>query len=160
MMDSLTDHHTALCFWCDAYRSGVRITHNGTHFIYHTVDWLRIHHTKRFGLIEIAPCVPPAELIADVEASAEQLKALLSQTIPAGLDYWFFHPLSLDYEARPLVAMAAKIGVSVYLEPCRMGVWPVVLPGVKPEVSTSSLPPISPILANHGYTYHYEAYKL
>lgn len=153
------DNHAALSIWCNLYRNGVRVTLNGNAFAFHAVDWLRIHKTKRFGLIEVEPCESSPEVIQTVQANAAELVRLLSQKPPQELIDWWFHPLELQYEARPLAVMAAKLGVAVYLEPCSLGMWPVALPNLKPESMTYSLPELKPILTRAGYAYHREAYR-
>src|SRR5262245_31211761 len=109
-----TDHHEALIVWCELYRSGVRVTYDADEeeFIYHKVDWLRIHNTKRFGLFQIELCNPAPEVIETVERSATILLPLLSQKPPANLKDWWFHPLELYYEGKPLQAMVVKVGVA------------------------------------------------
>ncbi|CAN5771699.1 hypothetical protein BH10CHL1_BH10CHL1_24300 [soil metagenome] len=104
--------------------------------------------------------MPSAELLAEVDGRKDELIALLSQPVPKKLAYWFYHPLYLDYEARPVAVMAAKLGVAIYLRPCSLGIWLEVMEGVAVDSRPFSLPTLSPILQNAGYSYHREAYLI
>lgn len=153
--------YETMCLWCEIYRAGYRITIDNGRFVCHSVDWLRVYNTKQFGRFDIAPTEPPKEIVDTIEANRVDLVALLNKPIVPELSQWFFHPLVLEYEARPLAMMAAKMGLSVHLELCRMGIWPVLVPGEKPEERQSvSLPELAPILRNNGFSYYQESYRM
>lgn len=149
----------ALDYWCDAYRSGYRITHTGASFVYHSVDWLRIQNTRTFGLFDVRPVEPPAELVQTCATYAHLLRPLLTQPVPASLAAWFFHPLSMQYEGVPLLQMAANLGVAVWLLPCRIGVFPLVVKAAV-EKTNAKMPTLAPILAMNGYKFNEEMYNL
>lgn len=148
-----------LDFWCDAYRSGYRITHDGTGFVYESVDWLRISRTHTFGLFDVRPVEPPAELVQACATYAHLLRPLLCQPVPASLERWWYHGLSMQYEGVPLLQMAAKLGVAVWLLPCRLGCFPMVVK-MPVEKTNTKMPTIAPILAMNGYKFNQEMYNL
>jgi len=150
-----------ISFLCSAYRAGVRITHDGSGFIYQAADWLRVMHTKTFGLFPpLEPVEPPADLVSDVTALATTLRPLLRQSVPSALAGWWYHPLVGQYEGVPLLRMAAKRNVSVWLVPCSLGVWPVVVSVPLDERVSDSMPVLSPILQRCGYGFNAEAYRI
>jgi len=151
--------HDALCFWCDAYRAGYRITRNKTQFIYHSIDYLRIQRTKCFGLLDTALCTPPPDIASEAEARQVALLPLLTQPVPKELAYWWYHILSLDMEGKPVLRMAARRGVAVWLLPCRGGVWPLIVDG-PPGEAMGGMPALSPILVNNGYNFRHESYSI
>lgn len=157
----MTDNpqHDAISFWCDSYKSGVRITHDGAQFIYHTVDYPRIHKTKIFGLLTVEPCTPPLDIVAEAEARRASLLPLLTQPVPTELIDWWYHPLTVQYEGVPLLRMAARRGVAVWLLPCSQGVWPLIV-NLPPDTEGGGMPELSPILVNSGYSFNMDAYRI
>lgn len=107
---------TALLFWRDAYRLGVRIIFQEGQFKFlRSMNYnQRLDAFGGFGLFPADQVVEPSErLLRGVETHAECLRYWLFQKPPTQYAKFFYHLLTCDHELEPIEHHAAENGFDI-----------------------------------------------